>query len=66
MKHAEIAERQGRQFSSFLERLAYPHEQVRLHLKARSRIMQLHGDDDAVLQHCESRIIYNDDLALRE
>lgn len=60
LKHAEVAERKGRRFSSILQRLGYPYDQVRLHLKARSRTLQLHRHDDLVLMRCESRLLYDD------
>lgn len=48
----------GRQFHNFVERLTFGHDEVRLFLKGRSRILQLTDCNDGVLKIAESRVIY--------
>jgi predicted nucleotidyltransferase len=55
---ADEAARNGKRFQNFVERLYFADREVRLFLKARSRIIQLTDCDDGVLKIAEHRVIY--------
>ncbi len=48
----------GRRFRDYVEALRFAEQEVRMFLKARSRILQLTRCDDGVLNITESRVIY--------
>lgn len=50
--------RQGRRFGTFLEELFWAENEVRLFLRARSRVLNLHSADDPVLKQTDSKLIY--------
>ena len=58
LARAEEAARNGRHFSSFVERIYFAELEVRLFLKARSRIIQLTDAGDGVLKISKCRVIY--------
>ena len=58
LAHAEEAARNGRRFSNFVERICFAELEVKLFLKARSRIIQLTDSDDGILKIAECRVIY--------
>jgi predicted nucleotidyltransferase len=55
------AERAGRSFASYFAQLIWPHTEVLLKLKARSRSISLHSTDDPVLGSAASREIFHED-----
>lgn len=57
-RRTERALEEGRDFANFTEMLAWPQREVLLYLKSRSRTLSLHGWDDAVLERCDTRVIY--------
>lgn len=64
-KHAQLiqvrateAASRGKQFSSFIDRLAFAYVEVRSFLKAGSRIIQLTDYTDGVLKTAETRVIF--------
>lgn len=61
MERVVEAERAGRSFASYFAQLIWPHTEVLLKLKARSRSISLHSTDDPVLESAASRQIFNDD-----
>jgi DNA-binding Lrp family transcriptional regulator len=58
LARAEEAARNGRRFSSFVERIYFAELEVSLFLKARSRIIQLTDAGDGVLKISKCRVIY--------
>lgn len=58
LARANAAALNGKRFQNFVERLHFAVQDVKLFLKARSRILQLTDFDDGVLKIAEQRIIY--------
>jgi hypothetical protein len=58
LARAKQAARNGRRFHSFVERICFADQEVKLFLKDRSRIIQLTDCDDGILKIAESRVIY--------
>lgn len=54
----EKAEKGGRRFRNFVDRLAWPHDEVLLFLKSRSRAISLHTTDDDILETSVTRQVY--------
>jgi len=48
----------GRQFSTFLDQLAWPQCEVQLFLKGRSRYIKIHSDSDGVLTRTRTRLLF--------
>ena len=57
----EEAYKAGRQFSCYLDELAWPYQEVPLLLKSRSRAIRLHEPIDEVLKQAQSRVIFQDE-----
>jgi hypothetical protein len=64
-KHSELvqarandAELSGKRFRNFIQRLDFAAQEVRSHLKARSRIIQLTDCNDGVLKVAKHRVIF--------
>jgi len=53
----EVAEK-GRRFSNFVEMICFAEQEVKLFLKARSRIIQMTDSRDGILKMTEYRVIY--------
>ena len=54
-----VAEK-GRRFSNFVEMIFFAEQEVKLFLKARSRIIQMTDSRDGILKMAEYRVIYED------
>lgn len=50
----------GRRFSNIVSQLFWPHSEVLLFLKSRSRAISLHTTDDAVLEHAVTKEVFRD------
>jgi predicted nucleotidyltransferase len=57
---SEIAERKGKKFNSFLDRLDWPEHEVRLFLKSRSRTLSIHPIHDEILNRVEYRVFFSE------
>lgn len=53
------ARESGRRFASFVDEMFWPEMEVRLYLKAASRVVSMTTTDDAVLQRAPHRTIYS-------
>lgn len=53
-----LVREQGRTFSTLVDMLAWPEQEVRLHLKSKSRYLKIHSDQDEVLKKTKTRILY--------
>ena len=53
----QVAEK-GRRFSNFVEMIYFAEQEVKLFLKARSRIIQMTDSRDGILKMAEYRVIY--------
>lgn len=60
------AEKEGRVFSSFLARVSWPLEQVRLFLKSRSTAFSFHSMSDGVLEKANQKVIFEKEKAQRQ
>ena len=62
-RHADEAERRGREFRLFIDRMAWPWTQVRLYLKNRSSALSLHSEeqDREILANTPVRVLYKVD-----
>lgn len=58
MEYAGKAELEGKRFSSFFERLAWPTEEVVRILKGSSKAISIHDPTDGVLASATTRVIY--------
>lgn len=58
MQRAADAEKEGRHFKTFFDRLSYGEIEVKRFLKGRSTSLKLHSPDDAVLRFCKQRVIF--------
>lgn len=59
-RHADEAERKGREFRLFIDRIVWPWTQVRLYLKNRSNALSLHSEeqDREILANTPVRVLY--------
>jgi predicted nucleotidyltransferase len=57
-KRSQDAVRSGRQFSTYIDELAWPETEVRRFLKGRARYISLHSASDGILKTCAKRVIY--------
>ncbi len=48
----------GRRFSNFSHERSWPHDEVLLFLKSRSRAIELHTTDEAILEHVPQQLVY--------
>lgn len=55
---SNLAEKQGKKFSTFIERLEWPEHEVRLFLKSRSRTLSIHSIHDEILNIVEYRMLF--------
>ncbi len=58
LDHSSIAEKKGKTFNSFIDRLGWPEQEVRLFLKSRSRALSIHPIDDEILNSVEYRVFF--------
>jgi hypothetical protein len=61
-KQARVKEarKAGRRFSTLVDELIWPHQEVLLFLKSRSRAISLHLSDDGILKETQSLVIFQD------
>ena len=57
---SNIAEKKGKKFSSFIDRLEWPEHEVRLFLKSRSRTLSIHSIHDEILNRVEYRVVFSE------
>ena len=57
---SNIAEKKGKKFSSFIDRLEWPEHEVRLFLKSRSRTLSIHSIHDEILNRVEYRVFFSE------
>lgn len=53
-----LAYKNGRTFSNYVEEIYWPNREVILQLKTRKKGLSLHDDEDEVLKKTESKIVY--------
>jgi len=58
---SNIAENNGKQFSSFIDRLEWPEHEVRLFLKSRSRTLSIHSIHDEILNRVECKVFFSEE-----
>ena len=61
VEHARNAASKGRRFSTYVNELYWPEQEVELFLKARSRTISLHTTEDGILDQVESRLYFSDE-----
>ncbi len=61
VEHARNAARKGRRFSTYVDELCWPDQEVKLFLKARSRTISLHTTEDKILDQVESKLYFSDE-----
>ena len=57
---SNIAEKKGKKFSSFIDRLEWPEHEVRLFLKSRSRTLSIHSIHDEILNRVECQMFFSE------
>ena len=57
---SNIAEKKGKKFSSFIDRLEWPEHEVRLFLKSRSRTLSIHSIHDEILNRVEYKVFFSE------
>jgi predicted nucleotidyltransferase len=57
---SNIAEKKGKKFSSFIDRLEWPEHEVRLFLKSRSRTLSIHTIHDEILNRVEYSVFFSE------
>jgi predicted nucleotidyltransferase len=57
---SNIAEKKGKKFSSFIDRLEWPEHEVRLFLKSRSRTLSIHSIHDEILNRVEYSVFFSE------
>ena len=57
---SNIAEKKGKQFHSFIDRLDWPKHEVRLFLKSRSRTLSIHSIHDEILNRVECKVFFSE------
>jgi predicted nucleotidyltransferase len=57
---SNIAEKKGKEFSSFIDRLEWPEREVRLFLKSRSRTLSIHSINDEILNRVEYKVFFSE------
>ena len=55
------AERDGRNFDTFIDRLCWPETEVKLFLKSRSRTISLHSISDQIIDRVDHKIVFSDE-----
>jgi predicted nucleotidyltransferase len=55
---SNYAEKKGKKFSTFIDRLEWPEHEVRLFLKSRSRALSIHSIDDEILNRVEYSVFF--------
>jgi predicted nucleotidyltransferase len=60
LKLSNIAEKKGKQFHSFIDRLDWPEHEVRLFLKSRSRTLSIHSIHDEILNRVECKVFFSE------
>ena len=60
LKLSNIAEKKGKQFSSFIDRLEWPEHEVRLFLKSRSRTLSIHSIHDEILNRVQYKVFFSE------
>ena len=60
LKLSSIAEKKGKQFSSFIDRLEWPEHEVRQFLKSRSRTLSIHSIHDEILNRVECKVFFSE------
>jgi len=60
LKLSNIAEKKGKQFSSFIDRLEWPEHEVRLFLRSRSRTLSIHSIHDEILNRVECKVFFSE------
>ncbi len=58
LDYAYEAQMKGRYFKTFLDRLTWPEDEVKLYLKKRSRTISLHSTSDMILDLVECKVVY--------
>lgn len=57
---AAKAEKEGRIFGTFIDRLSWPEDEVRLYLKSRSRTLSIHPISDMILDKVELKEVFSE------
>ena len=57
---SSMAEKKGKKFSSFIDRLEWPEHEVRLFLKSRSRALSIHSIHDEILNRVKYRVFFSE------
>lgn len=60
LDHAQKAIEKGREFSNFTAMLIWPHTEVMLYLKSRSRVISLHTTEDKILNKAKIKVLYEE------
>lgn len=60
LNHAEKAREKGRRFSTYLEELGWPEQEIYLFLKSRSRTISLHTHDDILKEAKPQKVMWDD------
>ena len=53
----------GRNFNNTIDELFWPHNEVMYFLKSRKRTISLHTTDDDILENCQIKIFFEDDVS---
>ena len=54
------AEKKGRTFATFVGRLSWPEDEVKLYLKSRSRTLSIHPIADQILHLVDHKVVFSD------
>ncbi len=60
LEYADEAQTEGRRFATFIERITWPEDEVKLYLKSRSRTLSLHSISDKILDLVEYKVVYSE------
>ncbi len=60
LNRSNLAEKKGKKFSSFIDRLEWPEHEVRLFLKSRSHTLSIHSINDKILNRVECRVFFSE------
>jgi predicted nucleotidyltransferase len=57
-RRSDEAAEGGRRFDTMIDFIAWPHIEVQLFLRSRSRYLSLHPESEGVLAHAAQRVLY--------
>jgi predicted nucleotidyltransferase len=59
-QHSLEAERKGRNFDTFVDKIGWPETEVKLFLKSRSRTLSLHPINDKIIDMADHKIVFSE------